>query len=254
VGTLLGSGGYGSVHSGKDSQENTVAIKIIPRRNVRRWERSVPMEVALMEQVKHVQGVVSLLDFQVDVDNIYIIMEQPHSTQELYDYLVERTVLPEEEACSFFSQIVEVTIQIHASGIIHRDLKIENVLVNLNTHMIYLIDFGAGAFYRDTMFSDFEGTRAYAPPEWIRDRSYHGHRAEIWSLGILLFALVNGDVPFFNDEQILAARPTFRWNLSTSVRDLITKCLSPQPQKRPSLVDIQEHPWVTMMDEGLPDL
>lgn len=258
IGMILGSGGYGTVYTGKDSQENVVAIKIIPRRKVRRWGkhsgRSVPMEVALMEQVRHVRGVVALLDFQLDRDNIYIIMEQPHSTQELFDYLVERTMLPEEEARSFFCQIVEVIRQIHAAGIIHRDLKMENILVNLKTQMVYLIDFGAGAFYKDTMFSDFEGTRACAPPEWISERSYHGHLAEIWSLGILLFAMVNGDIPFVNDEQILNARATFRWNLSASVKDLITRCLSTHPEKRPSLKDIQGHPWITMIDEELPDL
>ena len=116
--------------------------------------------------------------------------------------------------------------------------------------MIYLIDFGGGAFSRDTNFTDFEGTHAYAPPEWVDQHSYEGHAAEIWALGIVLFSLVNGDVPFFNDEQILAAQPSFKGHLSTAVKNLLSKCLSFQPQERPSLEEIQEHPWMTSMDKG----
>ena len=252
VGALMGSGGYASVHTGWSISGETVAVKIIPKTNIRRWKafhgQRVPMEVLLMDKVRHVQGVASLLHFQEEEESFHIIMENPHPSQDLYHYMHQRDSLTEREVCFLFKQVVDITEQIHAAGVVHRDLKIENILINLDTHVIYIIDFGGGAFYSDKPFTDFEGTLNYAPPEWIDRQCYDGNSAEIWTLGVMLFTMLHGDVPFFSSEQIQTVWPAFRRNLSTQARDLIMKCLSINPKDRPSISEMREHPWMNIMN------
>ena len=89
----------------------------------------------------------------------------------------------------------------------------------------------------------FLGTRVYSPPEWIVGRHYCAMPATVWSLGILLFDMVCGDIPFEHDEQIEAAVLSYPKCLSSEVRDLMENCLNVQPNRRPDLEAILNHPW-----------
>ena len=181
----------------------------------------MPLEVALMIAVKNIEGTVKILDFFERVDSYVIVMERPESCKDMFDYISEKGSLDEKVAANFFRQVVQTVLACHSSGVIHRDIKDENILVNLKTGKLKLIDFGSGSFIKDDHYTEFEGTRVYSPPEWIRCGRYLGDEATVWSLGILLYDMVCGDIPFETDTEICNAHLVFRNSISQQCQSLI---------------------------------
>jgi serine/threonine protein kinase len=249
VDQMLGSGGFGTVYAGYRKRDNKpVAIKHIFKSKVQEWTKIndmvVPLEIALMQKVSHISGCIKILDFYENSDSFIVIMEKPESVKDLFDYITDKGPLPEDVARNFFRQIVESVVMIHEAGVVHRDLKDENILVDMSTGVLKIIDFGSGAFLKNGMYTEFDGTRVYSPPEWIRFHRYEAEALTVWSLGILLFDMVCGDIPFEHDDQILRAKPHFRGKISDDVKDLILKCLAPFGSHRPKLEDILCHKWL----------
>jgi serine/threonine protein kinase len=248
----LGEGGFGTVFAGtRKSDGKNIAIKIISKNKVRNWStingHKLPMEICIHERVSHIDGVISLLDFYEKADHFFLIMERVDPSQDLFDYLGERKSLPEHEARNFFQQILDTIKKIHISGVVHLDIKDENILVDTKSKKLYLIDFGCSAFLKDTDYTEFSGTLVYNPPEWFRERRYNAHPTTVWTLGILLYLMLFGNIPFNSVEEIVSENPKlkFRGTESESVKDLIMRCLSYMPKDRPSLEEISEHPWIT---------
>jgi proto-oncogene serine/threonine-protein kinase Pim-3 len=119
--------------------------------------RSIPVEVCLLKKLVGVSGVVRLLDFYERNDAFILIMERPCPCQDLFDYITERGTLDESEARRFFRQTVDLMIAVHDAGVIHRDIKDENILVELDTGRLRLIDFGSATFYHENDYTIFEG-------------------------------------------------------------------------------------------------
>merc|ERR1711884_797132 len=250
VGDVLGRGGFGTVYAGVRVIDGApVAIKHVAKNKVTDWTtmvgRKVPMELKLLHSVQSVDGVIKLLDFYERNDSFIYVMERPSDCKDMFDFITEKKYLEETLARNFFRQIVETVAACHSKGVIHRDIKDENILVDMNTGKLKLIDFGSWAQLKEEAYTDFDGTRVYAPPEWLTTGSYQGGPATVWSLGVLLYDMVCGDIPWEKDAQILSSQLVFTRRVSPEVRDLISCCLTRSVQDRINISNILKHPWMT---------
>ena len=250
VNSVLGKGGFGVVYCGtRKSDLKEVAIKHVAKNRVSVWgtldNESVPLELELLHRVQGVSGVIQLIEYFERSDSFVYILERPEHSKDMFDFITEKKRMSEVLAVKLFKQIVQTIVDCHKQGVIHRDIKDENILVNHKAETIRLIDFGSGGFLHDDYYTDFEGTRVYAPPEWISCGRYKANPATVWSLGILLFDMVQGDIPFEKDEEIVDAKLFYRKTVSKECKDLIESCLKLRPQDRIGLEQIMSHSWMS---------
>jgi len=245
----IGKGGFGVVFAGVRKKDGLqVAVKVVSK-NVNIIETDyniIPLEVALMEQVSNVPGVIKFIDYFDMGDCYYIVMER-FVSKDLFDFISEQGPLPESVARDLFRQLLDIVRECLQKGVVHRDIKDENILVDLKSLKIKLIDFGSGTFFsEDKTYTEFQGTRVYSPPEWVGRRCYKAEGLTVWSLGILLYDMVCGDIPFECDQHILSARPTWypQLKLSQEVQSLISGCLTLCPTQRLTLGEVANHPWI----------
>ncbi|XP_065513117.1 maternal embryonic leucine zipper kinase [Caloenas nicobarica] len=171
---------------------------------------------------------------------------------ELFDYIISKDRLSEEEARVFFRQIVSAIAYVHSQGYAHRDLKPENLLID-EEHNLKLIDFGLCAKPKgglDYHLNTCCGSPAYAAPELIQGKAYIGSEADIWSMGVLLYALLCGFLPFDDDNVMAVYRKIMRgkysipkW-LSPSSTLLLNQMLQVDPKKRITVKHLLRHPWL----------
>ncbi len=178
-----------------------VAIKIMDKKQLGEDLPRVRLEIAAMKVLRH-QNICKLLQVIETETKIFMVLEYCPGG-ELFDYIVDRERLSESESREFFRQIVAAVAYIHESGFAHRDLKPENILID-EDQQLKLIDFGLCANPKGGITSILEtccGSPAYAAPELVSGKNYLGSEADIWSMGVLLYALLCGFLPF-DDENI----------------------------------------------------
>ncbi|VDK44856.1 unnamed protein product [Anisakis simplex] len=258
LGPELGRGGFGTVYSGfRISDGLPVAVKFVSRNNVTDWKKvsnhakELPLEIVLLTECTGIPGVIQMFDWFERSDGFLIVMERPSPCQDLFDYISERGPLEEDLAKAFFKQVLDTAIACANVSVVHRDIKDENLIVDLKSGRIKLVDFGSGAFSKNhgEMYTDFEGTRVYSPPEWILQSKYDGMKATVWSLGILLYDMVSGDIPFHRDDEIIRRTPIiWRTKLSRACEHLIQQCLMFDANERYDLEEIVNHPWLRAGD------
>ncbi|KAM4779411.1 serine/threonine-protein kinase pim-1-like [Cyanocitta cristata] len=223
----LGSGGFGTVFSGIRLSDGS------PPDGTR-----VPMEIVLMEKVgSGCHNIIQLLDWFELPDSFLLVMERPESSQDLLDFLLEQGFLCEEMARRLFCQVLEAVRHCTACGVLHRDIKPDNLLVDPESGDLKLIDFGCGTFLQEQAFTRFAGTHIYSPPEWICLGCYHGHSATIWSLGVLLYIMVCGNDPFQDDRDIvpflaiciLSHKQALQNDVALGKQGLLSMALAPPP-------------------------
>jgi len=121
----------------------------------------LPIEISLLKRAADVPGVIRLVDYFEQADSFIVVMERPERVKDLFDHITECGSLEEDEARCLFHQIVKTTVALHGAGIVHRDIKDENILVDTESRDIRLIDFGSGTFLHDGVYSDFEGQQSF---------------------------------------------------------------------------------------------
>lgn len=249
----IGAGGFAKVKVGRHKLTNEkVAIKIMDKAALMETDdlKRVALEIAALKVLNH-QNISRLYMVHETEKKYYLVLEYAVGG-ELFDYIVARERCKEDEARGFFRQIASAVAFCHSKGIAHRDLKPENLLLDSRSS-IKLIDFGLiakpGSLHKD-LLTTCCGSAAYAAPELIRGEKYKGEPADMWSLGILLYALLCGFLPFDDDNTQrlyrLIQRGTYEippW-LSTDSQRLIGQLLKHQPDHRLTMPQLLSHPWL----------
>ena len=206
----------------------------------------IEREVVIMKLIEH-PNIMKLYDVWENKGELYLVLEYIEGG-ELFDYLVQRGRLEESEAVDYIHQILGAVDYCHRFNICHRDLKPENLLLDKNKN-IKVADFGMAALEpAGSMLKTSCGSPHYASPEIIAGKTYHGGPSDIWSCGIILFALLTGHLPF-DDENIhtlLLKVKTGHFvmppDLSIEAKDLIWRMLELDPLKRIQMAEILDHP------------
>lgn len=181
---------------------------------------------------------------------------------ELFGYITDRETVPEDETVWLFRQVIAALLYCHRLGIHHRDLKPENILVDPKTHQIKLADFGMAALQpQGEKLTTPCGSMHYAAPE-VFEKSYDGAKADVWSLGVILYVMLTGTTPFNYDPTTMATRVALWYkvlksgrfpmpdDLSWEAQDLLRKMLTVDIKQRISLEAIWHHPFIHKFDSS----
>ncbi|KAA8496101.1 Serine/threonine protein kinase OSK1 [Porphyridium purpureum] len=250
LGRTLGVGSFGKVKLAEhEATGRKVAVKILNRQKIKMldMEDKVKREIKILKLFTH-PHIIQLYEVIDAPNDIYVVTEYSPGG-ELFDYIVERGRLSEDEARMFFQQIVSGIEYCHKHMVAHRDLKPENLLLDANNN-VKIADFGLSNLMQDGFFLKTScGSPNYAAPEVISGKLYAGPEVDVWSCGVILFALLCGTLPF-DDENIpylfkkikggIYVLPSFLSELS---RDLIGKMLVTDPMRRISIEEIRRHSW-----------
>jgi serine/threonine protein kinase len=262
IGRTLGEGTFGKVkHAVHVSSRVEVAIKVLDKERIQKQSMGsqIKKEISIMKQLSH-ENVVKLKEVLASRTKIFIVLELV-TGGELFDLIVQRGRLDEAASRIYFRQLVSGVAYCHSQGVAHRDLKPENLLLD-SEGTLKISDFGLSALYdgeegstRSQMLHTTCGTPNYVAPEVLQNEGYVGRIADCWSIGVILYVLLAGFLPF--DEATMSAlfdkikRAEFAYpaHFSDGVKVLIDSLLVADPQKRATLTDVQKDRW--FLDQSL---
>ncbi|XP_061908794.1 NUAK family SNF1-like kinase 1 [Entelurus aequoreus] len=246
----LGKGAYGKVKKAVERVSlKTVAIKSIRKDHITDdLDRiHIQREIEITSSLKH-PNIIRFHEVFESRDKIVIVMEYA-SNGELYDYILEKRKLTETEARSIFRQITSAVHYCHKNGVVHRDLKLENILLNEDL-TVKLADFGLSSqYHKGSLLQTYCGSPLYASPEIVTGLPYQGPEVDCWALGVLLYALVYSSMPFDGachsalTEQICRGRYR-RPNPPSDACALIDWLLTVRVYERATIEDVANHWWV----------
>uniref|UniRef100_A0A3Q0R1T8 BR serine/threonine kinase 2 n=1 Tax=Amphilophus citrinellus TaxID=61819 RepID=A0A3Q0R1T8_AMPCI len=245
----LGKGQTGLVKLGVHCVTNQkVAIKIVNREKLSESVlMKVEREIAILKLIEH-PHVLKLHDVYENKKYLYLVLEHV-SGGELFDYLVKKGRLTPKEARKFFRQIISALDFCHSHSICHRDLKPENLLLDEKNN-IRIADFGMASLQvGDSLLETSCGSPHYACPEVIRGEKYDGRKADAWSCGVILFALLVGALPFDDDnlrnllEKVKLGVFHMPHFIPPDCQNLLRGMIEVDPSKRLTLEEIQKHTW-----------
>ena len=247
---IIGKGTFSTVKLAIDKETSEKkAIKILEKNKIKtnRDLNRIKREIDMVKKINHL-NIVKVFDIKEDEKKYYIIMEYCENG-ELFNLILEKHKLGEEEAAYFYFQLINGLEYIHINNIIHRDLKPENLLLTKN-NILKIIDFGLSNYNTcDNLLSTPCGSPCYASPEMVSGEKYNGFTSDIWSTGIILYAMIYGYLPFENlnnnndilFKKISECKVDYPRNSCIFALDLLKKILVPDPKERIKICDIKKH-------------
>ena len=255
LGKKIGEGTFGIVRKATHILTGEkVAVKILDKKKILEHSDKTRLEREIkILKVLHHNNIVHLYSIIQTSNSIYLIMEYIPG-KELFDYIILKKRLSEIEACKFYQEIISGINYLHKLKIAHRDLKPENLLLDNNKN-IKIVDFGLSNLYNhNELLNTPCGSPSYAAPEMLNGNKYNGYLTDIWSSGIVLFAMLCGFLPFENNnnkilfENITQGKFNIPNFISEQAKDLINHILCVDPKKRFHVNQIKNHPWFHLVD------
>lgn len=246
----ISSGEYSQVHLGLSKYTNDkVCIKIINKSSFAKNPDNfslVKNEIEVLKILKH-RNILTL--YEIYESNKYIFLITEYLSQELSNIIISKKRLSESDAQKIFIQLVDALQYMHKLQICHRDICLEHIMLDSN-NIPKLIDFGFSTFYKKgEQLDESLGSISYACPEIIQEKTYEPELADVWSLGVCLYVMICGYLPFSeeddnkNKEMIISGKVEFPNVVGNICKDLIKKMLDVDPKKRLNLLKITRHPW-----------
>jgi len=226
-----------------------VAVKVLNRQKIRNldMDHKVQREIRILKLFVHPHIIRLYEVIETPADILMFVEYVPRG--EIFEYIVEHGRLSEDEGRRFFQQIISGVEYCHKHMVVHRDLKPENLLLDKNLN-VKIADFGLSNVMQDGEFLKTScGSPNYAAPEVIRGNHYAGPEVDVWSCGVILYALLCGSLPFDDEnipnlfKKIKGGVYTLPSHLSEGSRDLIPRMLVVDPLKRITIPEIRQHPW-----------
>ncbi|CAO2649052.1 Nn.00g100010.m01.CDS01 [Neocucurbitaria sp. VM-36] len=246
LGKLIGKGSFGKVYlaSHKLSNGSKVVLK-----SAKKDDANLAREIHHHRQFIH-PHIARLYEVIVTEELVWLVLEYCPG-DELYNYLLEKGALEPSKVQRIFTQLVGAVSYVHNKSCVHRDLKLENILLDKHGD-VKLVDFGFTREYegKSNYLQTWCGTICYSAPEMLKGEKYAGEKVDVWSLGIILYALLVGELPFDDDDEmvtktkILKEEPTYPENFPPQAKELCQSLLSKRPILRPTLADILQNPWL----------